>query len=137
MAHFQCYLYGNLFTLVTDHQPLKWLMDSDKFTGKLARWALMLQEYEFQVVHRARLVNLDANGLSRNPCLSQQVATGARWHVVAFLCLLATKAHAKQVENIIRSTGPIDYETSGELGELKDVCDDLEVLSYLRTKNWQ
>ena len=47
VAHFRCYLYGNPFTLVIDHQPLKWLMDSDKLTGKLARWALMLQEYEF------------------------------------------------------------------------------------------
>jgi hypothetical protein len=25
IAHFQCYLYGNEFLLVTDHQPLKWL----------------------------------------------------------------------------------------------------------------
>lgn len=23
VAHFRCYLYDNLFTLVTDHQPLK------------------------------------------------------------------------------------------------------------------
>ncbi len=42
IAHFRCYLFGTQFTLVTDHQPLKWLMGSDKLTGKLARWALIL-----------------------------------------------------------------------------------------------
>ncbi len=47
IAHFRCYLFGTQFTLVTDHQPLKWLMESDKLTGKLARWALILQEYDF------------------------------------------------------------------------------------------
>jgi hypothetical protein len=67
--------------LVTDHQPLKWLMESDKLTGKLARWALMLMEYDFKVVHKAGLVNMDADGLSRNPIPSQADATGARWHV--------------------------------------------------------
>jgi hypothetical protein len=67
IAHFLCYLYGNEFLLVTDHQPLKWLMESDKLIGKLARWALMLMEYDFKVVHRAGLVNMDADGLSRNP----------------------------------------------------------------------
>ena len=71
VAHFRCYLFGNPFTLITDHQPLKWLMESDKLTGKLARWALLLQEYDFQVVHRPGKVNLDADGLSRNPCTSQ------------------------------------------------------------------
>jgi hypothetical protein len=35
IAHFRCYLYGNEFLLVTDHQPLKWLMESNKLTGKL------------------------------------------------------------------------------------------------------
>ncbi len=53
VAHFRCYLFGNPFTLITDHQPLKWLMENDKLTRKLARWALILQEYEFIVVHRA------------------------------------------------------------------------------------
>jgi hypothetical protein len=24
VAHFQCYLFGNPFTRITDHQPLKW-----------------------------------------------------------------------------------------------------------------
>jgi hypothetical protein len=47
IAHFRCYLFGTQFTLVTDHQPLKWLMQSDKLTRKLTWWALILQEYVF------------------------------------------------------------------------------------------
>ena len=80
VAHFRPYLYGQSFTLVTDHQPLKWLMESDKLTGKLARWALLLQEYDFEVVHKAGIKNLDADGLSRNPSPLQKDLTGARWH---------------------------------------------------------
>ena len=75
-------------------------MESSKLTGELARWALILQEYDFQVVHRLGVANLDADGLSRNPCTSQDDDTGARWHgkvdeevvpgwhASAFLCLL-------------------------------------------------
>jgi len=51
IIHFEPYLYGTKFTLYTDHQPIKWLMTNDKFIGKLARWALILQEYEFKVIH--------------------------------------------------------------------------------------
>jgi hypothetical protein len=80
IAHFRPYLYGQKFTLVTDHQSLKWLMESDKLTGKLVRWALLLQEYDFEVVHRAGIANLDADGLSRNPSPLDEDLTRARWH---------------------------------------------------------
>jgi hypothetical protein len=100
VAHFKCYLFNKQFTLVIDHQPFKWLMEFDKLTGKFARWAFNLKEYDFQVVHRPRVVNLDADGLGRNPCISQEDNTGVRWHgevdeemvpgwhASAFLCLL-------------------------------------------------
>jgi hypothetical protein len=55
-------------------------MENDKLTGKLARWALILQEYEFTVVHGIGRLNQDADGLSRNPCTSEQDLTSARWH---------------------------------------------------------
>jgi hypothetical protein len=42
ITHFRYYLFGTQFTLVTDHQPLKWLMEFDKLTGKPARWVLIL-----------------------------------------------------------------------------------------------
>jgi hypothetical protein len=47
IAHFRCYLFGTQFTLVTDYQSFKWLMESNKLTGKLTRWALILHEYDF------------------------------------------------------------------------------------------
>lgn len=80
IVHFRPYLFGTPFELVTDHQPLKWLMTSDKLTGKLARWALILQEYDFTVSHRAGTANMDADGLSRNPNPSSSDSTHARHH---------------------------------------------------------
>ncbi len=32
------------------------------------------------MVHKHGVVNLDANGLSWNPCTNQEDNTGARWH---------------------------------------------------------
>lgn len=52
-THFRPYVYGRVFQLVTDHQPLHWLLTNAKLTDKLARWALRLSEYEIQIVHRA------------------------------------------------------------------------------------
>ena len=53
IQHFQPYLYGRHFTLITDHQPLTWLLSNDELTCKLAHWSLILQEYDFVVVYRA------------------------------------------------------------------------------------
>jgi hypothetical protein len=140
IAHFRCYLYGNEFLLVTDHQPLKWLMESDKLTGKLARWALMLMEYDFKVVHRAGLVNMDADGLSRNPIPSQADATGARWHVEegedslpgwhcsAFLCLLAINRDTTGEATV----ATIDADDGEESGGAKDIFEDVDVMKYLK-----
>ena len=78
IAHFWPYVYGQRFTLVTDHQPQQWLIKSDKLTSKLAIWVLLLQEYDFEVVHCAGITNLDADGLSRNPSPSDEDLIGTR-----------------------------------------------------------
>jgi len=64
VIHFRPYFYGTNFTLYTDHQPIKWLMTNDKLIGKLARWALILQEYEFKVIHRPGLTHQNADTMS-------------------------------------------------------------------------
>ncbi len=67
VIHFRPYLYGTNFTLYTDHQPIKWLMTNDKLTSKLARWALILQEYEFKVIHWLGITHQNADTMSRKP----------------------------------------------------------------------
>ena len=57
------YLYCNHFTLATDHQALKYLMTTSDLTGKLARWTLRLQEYDFEIKYRPGSANANADGL--------------------------------------------------------------------------
>ena len=64
-SHFRSYMFGNPFTLVKDHEPLKWIMTTQKITGKLARWSLLLREYDFIAEHRAGRANTNADYLSR------------------------------------------------------------------------
>lgn len=40
----------------------------------------ILQEYNFDIIHKASRVNWDANGLSWNPSFSEEDTTCAKWH---------------------------------------------------------
>lgn len=62
---FRPYLYGNKFQVITDHSSLKWLMTIKEPTGRLARWSLYLQEYEFDIVHRKGTSHTNVDLLSR------------------------------------------------------------------------
>ena len=55
-------------------------MESNRLTRKLVRQALLFEEYDFQVVYRACITNLDADGLSGNPILPEEDLTGKTWH---------------------------------------------------------
>ena len=61
------YLEGYRFTVLTDHQSLKWLRTMDNPSGRLARWGLELQEYDFDIQYRKGANNLVADALSRRP----------------------------------------------------------------------
>ena len=59
------YIANSHFTIITDHIALKYLMNVKADTGRIARWALALQGYDFNVIHRKGLVNRNADALSR------------------------------------------------------------------------
>lgn len=61
------YLEGYEFLVVTDHLSLKWLNSIDNPTGRLARWALELQQHKFTVHYRKGKQNVVADALSRQP----------------------------------------------------------------------
>lgn len=61
------YLEGYHFTVVTDHQSLKWLTALKNPSGRLARWCMYLQQFDFEVKYRRGVLNKVADALSRNP----------------------------------------------------------------------
>ena len=75
---FSFYLYGTRFTVFTDHAPLRSLMTNPNLTGQFARWALMLQSYDFSIRHRPGKTHQNADALSRFPLPSSADPTGAR-----------------------------------------------------------
>ncbi|CAM6086498.1 unnamed protein product [Calypogeia fissa] len=81
---------------------------------------------------RAGVANLDADGLSRNPCTSQQDVTGARWHdevdeemvpgwhASAFLCLLLGVGSTRGRTMASYSSQGVDVGPSYPLGDPED-----------------
>jgi hypothetical protein len=59
------YLLGRRFTLVTDHAPLQWMARAKDTNARITRWFLALQDFHFEVQHRAGAANSNADGLSR------------------------------------------------------------------------
>ena len=69
---FQPYLHRRRFTVVTDHSSLRWLMNVKDASGRLATWALLLQQYDFEIVHRPGKVHGNADSLSRGPYVTSE-----------------------------------------------------------------
>ena len=58
-------LQGARFILETDYDCLKYLMTCKTLRGKLARYAMHLQQYGFEIHYRKGVNNANADGLSR------------------------------------------------------------------------
>ena len=58
------YIYGTRFKVVTDHSSLRWLLNLKDPDGRLARWAVKLQSYDFEIEHRPGTKQTNADSLS-------------------------------------------------------------------------
>lgn len=69
---FRGYIEGSEVKLLTDHQPLKWLLSIKSPTGRLARWGLQIQQYNFSIEYLPGKINATADMLSRPPCTENE-----------------------------------------------------------------
>lgn len=65
VTHFDAYLATHPFILETDHKALTFLNSANHANGRLARWALKLQPFDFTIRYRPGPENLNADALSR------------------------------------------------------------------------
>lgn len=68
---FRPYVELMQFTVITDHASLQWLMNLKDLSGRLARWSLQLQGYNFDLQHRKGKENIVADMLSRLPTVEE------------------------------------------------------------------
>ena len=67
IRHFKVYLAHAKFLVYTDHSATKFLQNVKDPTGRLGRWALLLQAYDYDIVHKPGRVHSNADALSRMP----------------------------------------------------------------------
>lgn len=61
------YLYGSPFLVVTDSNPLTYILTSAKLDATSYQWLAAMSTFDFQLQYRAGKQNQDADGLSRRP----------------------------------------------------------------------
>ena len=64
---FHDFLYGTTFRVVTDNNPLTYVLTTARLDATGHRWLAALSTYDFDIVYRAGQQNADADGLSRRP----------------------------------------------------------------------
>lgn len=64
---FHDYLYGHQFKVMTDNNPLTYVLTTAKLDATGHRWLAALAAYEFEILYRPGKSNADADAMSRLP----------------------------------------------------------------------
>jgi hypothetical protein len=59
------YLLGGHFKMFTDHSVLKYLVNKPLLGGRICRWLLLFQEYDFEIIVNPGRMNKGPDHLSR------------------------------------------------------------------------
>jgi hypothetical protein len=65
LQKFQHYLLGGHFKMFVDHSMLKYLVNNLVLGGRICRWLLLFQEYDFEIVVKPGKMNKGPDHLSR------------------------------------------------------------------------
>jgi len=69
LKQFRQYLLGRHFVIRTDHAALSWLRKTPEPMPQLARWLTLIEQYDYEVIHRHGKQHANADGLSRRPTI--------------------------------------------------------------------
>ena len=67
LDYFSAYIFGQKVIVYSDHPALQWLRNIKVPNGKLARWLLRLEEFDYEVIHKPGHFMQHIDALSRAP----------------------------------------------------------------------
>ena len=116
------YIWGLPFIIRTDHASLRWVFrqdNDDDATGMTFRMCQFLQEYNFQVVHRAGSKHANADGLTRRTDESPEWEPGEREEMTG------NCPEAVDIDTAIsKATDHLRLTVQGQYDETADLEDD-------------
>ncbi|CAC5360236.1 unnamed protein product [Mytilus coruscus] len=115
VAYFHVYLATNKFTIYTDHKALTWLQTIKHTNSRLIRWALKLQEYTFEVIHRLGSRNQNCDVLSRGKYEKQSEQT----NVLTEVTFIYPGETLEQVTNSVKEVPIFSLE---DISSLQKQC---------------
>jgi hypothetical protein len=65
LHRFKHYLLGKHFKMFIDHLALKYLVNKLVLGGRICRWLILFQEFDFEVIVKPRKLNAGLDHLSR------------------------------------------------------------------------
>ncbi|KAL5463687.1 hypothetical protein EMCRGX_G032610 [Ephydatia muelleri] len=73
VTKFHQYVYGRIFTIVSDHKPLIYILGEKNAippmaSARVQRWALTLSGYQYTIKYKEGITHGNADALSRLPC---------------------------------------------------------------------
>ena len=105
ITYFRQYLHGQRFTVQTDHGALCYLINLKNPSGRLMRWSLLLQDFDFTICYKSGKRHTDVDSLSRMPHAGTFVVTRSRSQAAAASACrlssggLATADHTSRPES--------------------------------------
>ena len=101
---FHHFVFGQKFTIYTDHKPLLGLFGENKAipersAARIARWALMLSAYDYKLLYRQGCLNGNADALSRLPLPATEGEVSQSIMSVHMMELVSSPVTEKEVSN--------------------------------------
>ncbi|KAL5009348.1 hypothetical protein ScPMuIL_014929, partial [Solemya velum] len=143
IRRFHSYLAYSEFTVFSDHKSLEFLMTKPKLTGRLARWAIELQSYNFKIKHKTGKANRMADFLSRREYPTESADVNVLLDGPSYSETPITKGEPVLVEFSYSNTPELaaidpemvnfDMTNLAEIGQLQKECPDFkELFQYIQ-----